>query len=329
MSTYTIASIPPNGSSENFVNWVPTIGEHTCLKVTAHQQLGEVSGGNNQAQENVFNFQPAASSIADPVKLTVAVRNPLEEKALVLIALENVPTGYFVYFPHRWLWLDALSERKLDLLIVPLFDPRKPYVASYHEKDDERKAAPVASIRLYGRVPRVYSEKLEITGIPGSWMAPIGGVLARVEPKLRGEIDLDPDIKADGGICYVRGCVQPKIRCQVLRVDMTRPNGEVTSVITDTDERGCFVARFKCPGYDECRKLEAKPVREKPSAAVKTEVSLSADQRTNCPPKRVVVVRKPPIVNSVCVVSFQAHIFNASQIAPTSSKIVHMEIKKE
>jgi hypothetical protein len=31
------------------VNWVPLVGEHTCLKVAISQQLGEATGGNNSA----------------------------------------------------------------------------------------------------------------------------------------------------------------------------------------------------------------------------------------------------------------------------------------
>ena len=324
MATYTIASIPNNGSSENYVNWVPLVGEHTCLKVAIHQQLGEVSGGNNQAQENIFNFQPAASSIAEPVKLTVAVRNPLDERALVLVALENVPQGYYVYFPHRWLWLDARAERKLDLLIVPLFDPRKPYAIHFHEQSDDRKAEPLALIRLYGRVPRAYSEKLKITGEPASWMAPIGGVLARVEPKLRGEVNLNPDVKEEDDTYTVHGSVEPKIRCQALRVDMTHPDGQVTSVLTDTDDRGGFIARFKSPDISKSRQRETiKPVRVISQA--KPAVP-PVDQRINCPPEHDNSDHQPPIVDSVSVVSFQAHIFNARKIAPTDSNIIHWEV---
>lgn len=325
LSSYTIASIPSNGSSENYVNWVPLVGEHTCLKVAIHQQLGEVSGGNNQAQENIFNFQPAASSLAEPVKLTVAVRNPLDERALVWVSLENVPRGYYVYFPHRWLWLDARGERKLDLLIVPLFDPRKPHVIHFHGQRDDRRAEPVASIRLYGRVARVYSEKLKITGVPASWMAPIGGVLARVEPKLRGEITLNPDIKEDDGVCVVHGNVEPKIRCQSLRVDMTHPDGKVTSVLTDTDDRGSFMARFKAPTTGKRTELERGKVRK--VVSLDKPANLAVDQRVNCPPKHDMNDTQPsPILDSVDVVSFQAHIFNARKIAPTDSNIIHRKV---
>ncbi len=122
LTTYTIATIPSGGSVTRRVNWVPLLGEHTCLKVAISPQLGEVTTGNNSAQENVFNFQPPASSVPEPVVMTVAVRNPLKERSLVMISLQGVPQGYYVYFPHRWLWLDALAERKLDLLIIPLVD---------------------------------------------------------------------------------------------------------------------------------------------------------------------------------------------------------------
>lgn len=32
------------------VDWVPLVGEHTCLKVAISQQLGEATGGNNSAK---------------------------------------------------------------------------------------------------------------------------------------------------------------------------------------------------------------------------------------------------------------------------------------
>lgn len=328
LATHTIASIPPNNAHEGYVNWVPTVGEHTCLKVAIHQQLGEAQGSNNQAQENVFNFQPAASSMAEPVQLTVAVRNPLDEHALVFVSLENVPVGYFVYFPHRWVWLEAKGEKKLDLLVIPLFNPEQPGttgLAAEHAKDLRYKVAPRAAIRLYGRVPHVYRKELEITGVPASWLSPIGGVLARVEPKRRGEVKLDPNIETtEEGICIVRGCLKPKIRCQALRVDMIRPDGSIASVITDTDESGCFVARFECNPVVDCPPV--KVVRSKAYASKKQKAGLSTDQRINCPPITKRQEAPSEKADRSCVYSFQAHIFNASQIAPVDSNIVRLTV---
>jgi hypothetical protein len=320
LDSYTISSIAAGGVSENFVNWVPLVGEHTCLKVAVSQQLGEVTGGNNQAQENVFNFQPAAGSIAQPVRLTVAVRNPLRRRSRVFVALENVPGGYYVYFPHRWVWLEPLGEKKLDLLVIPLFDPAR--MRDEVMKDDKRRIAPVARVRLYGRIPHVYTEPLDMTDVPGSWLSPIGGVLARVEPKLRGKVTLDPDIVDDDGICIARGCVEPRIRCQVLRVDMTRPDGGVDHVITDTDDRGCFEARFRCHERPRDKRRVEPPKKDEPHD---WRDPLGTDQRVNCPPARPTGPRPVKPVRTVDSRAFQAHIFNAKKIAPVDSNIVHWE----
>jgi M6 family metalloprotease-like protein len=275
--TYSVPNVPAAGTTVGRANWVPVVGEHTCLKVAISQQLGEVTGGNNQAQENVFEFEPAASSVPEPVSMTVAVRNPLEERALVKIALEGVPDGYYVYFPHRWLWLDGLAERKLDLLVVPFRDIRE----NKHR---------TADVRLYGRVPRVYEEELDITGNPGSWFAPIGGILARVTPKPKGQVRLDRDLKhKDGETVTVTGRVEPRIEKQQVRVDMTRPDGAVEVVAVMTDVDGRFGATFSLLGP------KAKSKRKKPQV-------------------------EPGVY------AFQAHIMGATRIAPADSNVVFLHV---
>ncbi|MBI2884127.1 MAG: hypothetical protein HYY11_09550 [Candidatus Methylomirabilis oxyfera] len=247
------------------------MGEHTCLKVAISPQLGEVTTGNNSAQENVFTFQPAAGSVPEPVVMTVAVRNPLEERSLVMISLQGVPYGYYVYFPHRWLWLDGLAERKLDLLIIPLIDIREM---------KQRKA----DVRLFGRVPRVYSETVDMTGYPASWMAPIGGILANVTPKHRSEIKLDDKVRPEKeNHVRVAGRVAPNIKDQQLRLDMTRPDGSLVAVPSKTDENGRFTAVF-----------DLTPKSKKPGIR-------RIKGRTY---------------------AFQAHIINAAQLAPADSNII-------
>jgi hypothetical protein len=275
LSTYTIPAIPAAGSVVRQVNWVPLVGEHTCLKVAISPQLGEVTTGNNSAQENVFTFQPPAGSVPEPVVMTVAVRNPLKERSLVMISLQGVPHGYHVYFPHRWLWLDALAERKLDLLVVPLFDIRE---LKYRKAD----------VRLFGRVPRVYEKKLEMTGCPGSWMAPIGGVLASVTPKHRSEVKLDDKVLPQKeNRLKITGRVAPVVKDQPLRVDMTRPDGSVAMTAAKTDDQGRFSAVF------DLTQKGKKP--GKPQAKGATY-------------------------------AFQAHIINAPQLAPADSNIVWYRI---
>lgn len=270
LSTYTIATIPAGGSVIRRVNWVPLLGEHTCLKVAISAQLGEVTTGNNSAQENVFTFQPPAHSVPEPVVMTVAVRNPRKERSLVMISLQGVPRGYYVYFPHRWLWLDALAERKLDLLVVSIFDIKE---LKYRKAD----------VRLFGRVPRTYSEKLDITGHPGSWMAPIGGILASVTPKQGGEIKLDEKVRQDKNQVRVTGRVTPAIKDQPLRVDVTHPDGSVATMAARSDDHGQFTAVF------DLAQDSKKPKDTNPKESVYT---------------------------------FQAHIINAPELAPADSNIV-------
>lgn len=225
LTTYSLPSVAAGGSVVGRANWVPLVGRHTCLKVAISQQLGEVTGGNNSAQENVFEFEPAASSVPEPVSLTVAVRNPLDEPALVRVSLDGVPRGYRVYFPHRWLYLDARAERALDLLVIPELDL------------GETKQR--ADVRLSGRVARVYEQPLDITGEPGSWFTPIGGVTASVTPKHRGTIRLDRKLKQAERV-VVRGEVEPALDKQQVRVDLTRPDRSVDVALASTDPGGRF-----------------------------------------------------------------------------------------
>jgi hypothetical protein len=287
IDTNIIANIPNNGTTVSRVNWVPLVGEHTCLKVAISQQLGEVSGGNNSAQENVFEFEPAASSTPEPVVMTVAVRNPLKERAMILISLEGAPRDYFVYFPHRWLWLEPLGERKLDLIIVPMIDIQ-----------DMRYK--LARIRLYGQVPRVYRELLDITGVPASWMAPIGGILANVRPKLRGDVWIDDDVKVDEnqgqGQVTVHGKVKPAIEGQKVTVYVTQPDQDKKALDAYSDPRGNFQATFQM----------GRPRRP----YLKDKV------------QPIYLSGQPGYYG------IQAHILAASQLAPADSNVVWIKIGK-
>src|SRR5262249_15301029 len=111
LQTMVVGSIAANSYQDVFVNWVPVKGEHTCLKVWAEQQLGEVTGGNNWSQENIFQFEAPAHSIPDPVIMDVAVRNPLKNRTVILLGVRGVPEGFIVHFPNSWLWLNPLEER--------------------------------------------------------------------------------------------------------------------------------------------------------------------------------------------------------------------------
>jgi hypothetical protein len=115
IATNTIGSIPKDGFKDTFCKWVPVVGNHTCLKVYASQQLGEISGGNNAAQENVFDFQAAGSSPADPLFIKTAIRNPLDQPCAIQLSMRGLPLGWAAQLPHSWVWLDGKRSGKSRL----------------------------------------------------------------------------------------------------------------------------------------------------------------------------------------------------------------------
>jgi hypothetical protein len=237
IASQTIANIGQNGFSDLFCNWTPVVGQHTCLKVYASQQLGEISGGNNSAQENVFNFEAPAGSPATPVLVRTAVRNPLDERRMVSVALTGVPRGYLVHFPHAWVWLDAKAERHFDLVVVPTLD---------YNAYRERKYPMLAPVRITGWLPRQYEElQPPLQQEPGSRYYPIGGTLNRVRVVKRVDVRLAEDREAskETTIALV-GAIGPAFAKQRVRVDLRDPLGalRVREVLTNT--AGAFKAVF-------------------------------------------------------------------------------------
>lgn len=265
MQTLTLA-VPAGGDVVATTDWDPAVGQHTCLQVAIVPQTGEVSISNNKAQENVFTFLPASHSVPEPVELPVAVRNPLNKRTLVWITLDGVPEGFYVYFPRRWLYLEALSEERLELLVIPLCEI----------KDLKTKSA---NVRVQGYLPWPYNTPQPVNNLsPGSTARLIGGIHTIVAPKVGSKVTLRPDPKADGNAVTVLGSVTPSTGEQSVRVDMSFVEGSGTTYRSvQTNENGEFSATF----------------------------SFSEEF--------------PTVVD----VAFQAHIFNATILAPADSNIVH------
>ncbi len=229
LETVPIASINANSHEDVNVNWTPIVGRHTCLKVYIQQQLGEVLGNNNEAQENVFNFEAPASSRPDAVVMSVAVRNPLDRKTLVFMETNGIPEGYIVQFPHRWLWLKAKQEKVFDLTIIPKND--------YWWYKEQWKIL-TRKINLLGRIPRSYRDKLESGMFPASRMLPIGGVSLNVTPKQRVEIGIEAN--GEKYEVQVAGNMVPGLQNEAVRVDVTDPFGYRRCINCKTGTNGSF-----------------------------------------------------------------------------------------
>ncbi len=232
LKTVTIPKIVSEGFADVCTNWVPVVDRHTCLKVWAEQQLGEITGGNNLAQENIGQFEAAASSVPSPVFMPVAVRNPLKKRTIVLISVKGVPYGYTVHFPHAWVWLDPLEERNMELVVIPTLD----YGRGFY------KEIPQANIRVVGDIPRVYTEMIPPGIMPPSRMLAIGGVTYQVKPKQSVTIILEAGEKDN--IITVEGQIIPAMEGEILRVDLIDPADRKRVAEVKTDGSGCFNAAF-------------------------------------------------------------------------------------
>ena len=235
LETVRIASVDANDYEDINVNWTPVVGRHTCLKVYIQHQLGEVLGNNNQAQENVFDFEAPASSRPDGVVMPVAVRNPLDRQTIVYMEIRGVPEGYIAQFPHQWLWLGAKQERIFDFVIVPDKD-----YWWYRDKSNQKLTTRIA---LMGKIPRSYADKVPPGVLPASRMMPIGGISVNVTPKQRVQMDLKA--QGDAFEIHATGNLSPGLNDEKVRVDVTDPFGFMRCQNTSTGVGGAFTARIK------------------------------------------------------------------------------------
>lgn len=260
IAVQTIASIPQNGFVDAFCNWVPVVGKHTCLKVYASQQLGEISGGNNGAQENVFDFQAAGSSPADPVFIKTAVRNPLDERRAVQLSVRGLPLGWAAQIPNAWVWLEGKAETEIDVMIWPIAD-----VDLYKKgKSKEGRYPGTAPVRVAGFIPRSYSEEMHISHtVPGSRFYPIGGTFYRVHAVKKATIRFEVEQKSEKGDSVIfRGAVGPARPDQRILADVLLPDGKThRTAETMTKAGGSFTARVSLlddndklqPGSYQCQ----------------------------------------------------------------------------
>jgi hypothetical protein len=220
----TIASIPQNGFMDAFCNWVPVVGKHTCLKVYASQQLGEISGGNNGAQENVFDFQAAGSSPAEPLFIKTAVRNPLDEPQAIQLSMHGLPLGWAAQIPYAWVWLDGKAEKEIEVMVFPIAD-----INVYKfGKNKEGRFPGLAPFQVAGFIERSYNEVMEISNtVPGSRFYPIGGTFYRVSVRKSASIRIEVEVKEQNkSRIVVQGAVGPVRPDQRILVNVLLPDGK-------------------------------------------------------------------------------------------------------
>lgn len=236
LETRGIPSISTGLFAERLTNWTPEIGEHTCLKLYASGVGPTDETLECSAQENVFEFcEGECESIPKPVVFPVAVRNPRNERIAALISVRNVPEGFVAQFPHAWVWLDPLQERRMALTIIPTYD--------YGEY--EQREIPYANIKVSGWIPRHYREEVAPGVYPPPRLLPMGGVLVRVTPKRKVTLRIWEDQqRSRPDIAVVAGEINPAMGSEVITVEIEDPAGRWRSIKTATDDSGRFMASF-------------------------------------------------------------------------------------
>lgn len=229
IATNTVASVPANDYADVSCNWVPVAGRHTCLKAYVSAQFGEISGHNNAAQENVWDFISAGGSPCEPVMVRTAVRNPVEERRAVQVALHGVPRGWMAQLPHAWVWLDGRAEREMDVAIWPTEDHSAYQIGP--KEHGERHLPGTAPIRVRGDIERSYDVSVMPSGeAAASRFYPIGGVFYRVHVRRRADIKIEVRHLDRGELALTMfGYVQPQVADQRVMMDVIAPSGKVAA----------------------------------------------------------------------------------------------------
>jgi len=231
-SPKVVAAVAAGNSAERYVNWTPLKDKHTCLQVIVEHQLGEVTYGNNRAQENVFEFEAPASSPPDPVFIPFAVRNPSSEPRVIEVTLNGVPDGYVVQVPHRWVYLPGHGEKEMEAVAIPLGDI-----------DDTRNRAAPLDLVVAGWIPWSYQEPID-DSYPASKLMPVGGFIAKVRPKHRINITIERNRQSmAGNEIGIVGSIDPPFANQPVLVSLRAAEGQWIKQVY-TDAAGQFAASF-------------------------------------------------------------------------------------
>jgi len=218
LGTRPIPSIPANGTFIVNHSWVPTVGQHSCLRVEIMPQPNNESiVGNNMAQENVFTFDSAGGSSHQPVVVEAAVRSPFMVWKRVDLFANGLPDGWHAVVDHAWMWLPPKGSRPVRAVIwTDLNTPR----------GGDRKIPPLAEVSIEGW-----------TDFDHPYL-PIGGVLARVKATKR--VLPQCDVQVLAGELIVRGCIKPPLAGVPITIEIVDANGARRYLHLATDESGCF-----------------------------------------------------------------------------------------
>jgi hypothetical protein len=221
LPTITAADPATPGSGIALVefDWVPASDKHTCLRVEVMPKQGEISPGNNLAQENVAVFDSAGGSSHQPVLLEAEVRSPFVVWRRVDMVVRDLPAGWHCAVDHSWLWVPPKGAKAVSALIWT--DIGTPAADRYP------KIPTQAQVRVEG-----WTDFYEHRYLP------IGGILAAVKATRR--VDCQSVADVEGDRLLLNGCLTPKLAGVPITIEVTDAAGHSDHIYVATRKDGCF-----------------------------------------------------------------------------------------
>jgi len=126
--TMVFTSLAAGATAQDYVNWTPTVDQHTCIKAAIEERPDvELSTTNNIAQENVSHFDTTPSSPYRAVTLKARVNNPFErEQTVVHFNVRDIPRGWAVRVDPPHMTLPPDGHDWVALTVFPSGAPGAP-----------------------------------------------------------------------------------------------------------------------------------------------------------------------------------------------------------
>jgi len=237
----TIPAIAAGSSEAVYANWFPQVGEHTCLKVAVETQSCETNVDDNDAQENVFDFDTSGASPHQPIDVEVSVQNPLPKWTLIYLHPQGVPVGWEATVEHGWLWLPPLGERKMRVALFTDIGRTAPLSQGMKRRTDNLEIPTEIHFKLEGATYRWYGEGPN-TEEQAEHLEATGGIQIKARARRRVELSLNVDEElAEGGRLVAEGRMSTELAGVGVTLKITDPNDRHRVVRLRTDEAGRFV----------------------------------------------------------------------------------------
>lgn len=217
LETKQVAEIGPNSDTIVEFKWVPEGDAHTCISVAILPKLGEVTGGNNRAQENVAVFDSASGSSHEPVILEAAVRNPFTIGKRVDLLVRHLPARWHAVVDRSHVWLGGKGSAPIRAVIW----------------------TDLQSFGLEGeRGVRLAKPTVEGWTFDDHHYRPIGGILAPV--RAVPGVTIDYRLEHGGGAIYVWGRLDPPAKQVPIAVEIRAESGRAFMLYDTTTNTGEF-----------------------------------------------------------------------------------------